>query len=240
MPSALDIIKAALEERNVIPEGATPSPSQQTYCLTKLNRRFGQLSLVGRNVPYTHAQAFTIATSQQSYTVGPSGGGANFVLSGSLQRPPQLKAVKLVRVADNPDTEVDLPVINSREYAALSVPAESADEPRRIYYQPTVPNGTLWPVPFPTNTANQLKLFFPAQLTEVLIGSIGNNIDLGLGYFDALVLDLAAAIGGHYGNEPDSTLIRDRDHAWDNITTLNTEVGLLRATDYVGPNRSCR
>ena len=99
--------------------------------------------------------------------------------------------------AGAPDTFVPLKVINTDDYAALSVPALSSENPSRLYYQLTVPNGTLWPWPFPTNAANQLQLFMRNQLAA--FADSATTVNLPPGYEEAITLILEGAILRGFG-----------------------------------------
>lgn len=174
----------------------SPSGEDTELCLAHYNRMVGYLAARGLGW-YDVNEAFTFSVSKQSYLIGPGpavAGVPDFVMTAAGVRPPKFDRAKLVLTTGSPDTEYVIPIITTQEYSGIVNPAQSALLPQIIYYQPTFPNGTLWPVPYPTATTNQLRLFWKNQLAPVLIAAISTNIDMPPGVEDPLTWDLMRRI----------------------------------------------
>lgn len=184
------IIDAAFTELGVKPVDQPLGPNESTWGFSKLNRLLGQWATRRLFVAYMSFTAYTFSASQQSYSIGPS--GADFTAT----RPVRIERANLVIVADSPDTEMQLEVINTDDYASLNIPALSSTIPTRLYYQATYPNGTLWPRPYPTTTTNKLRLFVWNQITEY--AALSDTVTLPPGYLDAIVLSLAESMLAQY------------------------------------------
>lgn len=194
MPTPADIFRNALLDIGIGTSFQAQAPEDIELARVKFNRMLGQWNLRQRMAYFIRTQAFTFSTSAQSYTLGTAANGATFQILAGTQRPIKILRAKLVLVASTPDEEIELPVINLDQYANIPAPALSSTVPTRLYYQPTFPNGTLWPVPYPTTTTNQLRLFFYNQLLEVAVADITTNVDMPPGLEDALTLSLSEAL----------------------------------------------
>ena len=190
MASPADIFRNALLDirRMGIGESA-PSGPDTALCLSHYNRIISRWSAQGKMSYYERTQAFTFTTSQQSYSIGPTGSGADFIFSGGV-RPARINRAKLILTASTPDSELELPVIFKQVYESIDIPAQSGTQPYCVYYQPTFPTGTLWPVPYPTTTSNQLRLFWDAQLEIIAMADISTDISMPPALEDALTYTL--------------------------------------------------
>lgn len=198
------IINAALTDLGVIEPGNTPPAVVSTFCLEKLNRLLSTWATKRLLVFVMNHASYAFTTSQQSYTIGPASSTPDF----TAVRPVKIERANVVIVSGSPDTHIPLDVINTQDYAALNVPALSADYPTRLYYQPTATKGTLWPWPYPTNTSNELELFTWNQLAQIATADVGVDYPLPPGYDNALILSLAESILPTYPN-PSAMLIKD-------------------------------
>lgn len=211
MPSPLEIFKNALIDiKRMGSAEAAPYAEDTELCLTHYNRIVSRWAAQPEMSYFEFSQAFTFTTSQQSYTLGMTGSGADFIITGagSGVRPPKINRAKLVLTASSPDYEIDLPVIFKAQYETIPNPAQSG-QPQVLYFKPTFPMGTLYPVPYPSVTTNQLKLYFGAQLQTVAIGDIGTNIDMPPALEDALTFTLEERICIPFGKKvPDELKIQ--------------------------------
>lgn len=223
----------ALVDIGVLAIGQTISTEDLELCRTKFNRMLGQWNTQRRFAYYMRDQAFTITASQQSYSLGTSANSADFVITAGTERPVKIERARLVLVAPSPDSESELPVINWDQRANESTPALSATVPTRLYYQPTFPNGTLWPTPYPTTTTNKIRLFWWAQLAAIASGQTGTNVDLPPGYEDALTLSLSEIMCLPFGKGISQDLASQSRTARENIRALNSKPPLM-VTDWPG------
>src|SRR5688572_16704368 len=149
MPSPLTIITNALRDIRVLSANDSAASGEDTeLALSHYNEVVEDLVALGLGW-YEVDEAFTFSASQQTYTIGPSGSGANFIMTAGGVRPPKFSRAKLVLVVSTPETEYEIPIITVQQFGSIVQPAQSAAEPQVVYYQPTFPNGTLWPVPYP-------------------------------------------------------------------------------------------
>ena len=213
--TALDIITAALIEIGVLAQGETASASDSAFCLGKMNRMLGSWN-TRRLYCYCIAHAtYDIVTSKQSYTIGPS--AADFI----ALRPIKILAANMIITSATPDSRFPLEVINVDDYNQISAPALSAPYPSTLYYQATYPNGTLWPHPYPTDTANSLELFAYTQLAQFI--NLTQRISLPAGYEDAIVYSLAEALCPSYGRPVTVELAMLARQARSNVQSLNVQ-----------------
>lgn len=212
------IINAALSALGVIAPGNDPATEDATYALDRLNDLLDAWALERRYVYVMNHNSFTFSASQQSYTIGPASSTPNF----TAPRPVWIERANLVLTDSSPDTHIPLEVINTNDYAALAVPALSSDIPSRLYYQPTVTKGTLWPWPYPTVTSNQLELFTWNQLAQIASADVGTDYPLPPGYRKALILSLAEEMVLAFGKTNTEKLEADARKARAAIAGINT------------------
>ena len=218
-----EIIEPAFTELGVKPPDQDLGNAEAVWGLNKLNRLLGQWATRRLFVYVENHNSYTFSASQQSYTIGPS--GANFTAT----RPVRVLRANLRQVADSPDTHIPLEVINTSDYAALRVPALSSTIPTKLYYQPTFPNGTLWPWPYPTVTTNQLELFTWNQIAS--FAALSDAVSFPPGYLDALIYALAESMLPTYPSEAAASyVIEQARKAIYAIQSLNTQSPRLQST----------
>ena len=234
MPSPLTIITNALLDLGV--NGAaqsSPNGEDTDLGLTHYNRMISYLAAMGLGW-YEVNEAFTFSASQQSYTIGPSGGSPNFTMTAGGVRPPKFSRAKLVLTSGSPDSEYDLPIYTVQLYEDIVQPAQSAALPEVVYYQPTVPNGTLWPVPYPTTTTNQIRLFWKSQLASVAIAAISTSIDMPPGWEDALTWDLLQRLSSAFRRPLTEYQILMANASWNVLLTTKNADPAYISTDIAG------
>jgi len=132
------------------------------------------------------ADIFTLSVNVQAYTIG---SGATF----NAPRPTYIKDANLVLQQTTPAVRLPLEILrDSSEWAAIRVRAITNSLPLKLYYDPTMPNGTinLWPAPL---LAYQLELFSWAQLDR-FADIATTNYTFPDGYDDAIRHNLAVAL----------------------------------------------
>lgn len=216
--TAQTIAENALMEIGVLAQGEAASGADTEFCRGKLNRIIGVWRTRRLFVPYLSHDSYPWVTSKQSYTIGPS--GADFTAA----RPNRIEGANLIVVGSLTNTRNPLEIIDHQQYAAISIPALSG-LPSRLYYQPTVPSGTLWPWPYPTDTTDQLELITWKQLAEFTDPSTGQ--DLADGYEEALTMDLAESLCSAYGKSVTPQLVEMARRAKAAIQSANTKAPLL-------------
>lgn len=195
MATASEMILSALRRINRLGAGQTIASSDETFALSELNYLIDHWRALKRFVLYYSQSEYTFTTSKQSYSIGRS--SADF----TADRPIKIARANLIHSGDDPDSYTPLAVYDMTEYASLSTPVLSDEEPVCIYYQPTVPNGTIWPWPYPANTAealaNKLQLFTWSYLSGY--ETVDTDVDLAPGYKDAITWTLAERLADAFG-----------------------------------------
>ena len=193
--SAATIIQDAMRYINKLGAGQTISTADQTFGLSVLNDIIDLWRTKSHFVVYYDHSSYAYSTSKQSYSIGQD--SADF----TADRPIKIIRANLILTADDPDSRVALEVFNMDEYAQLRLPAQSADQAVCLYYQPTYPNGTLYPWPYPTDDsdvlANKLELFTWMQLSSY--ANTSTAVDLAPGYKNALTKTLSEWLCVPYG-----------------------------------------
>jgi len=231
--SARTITTAALTELALISAEETPDSNNLAQALLVLNRLISVWRTRRQYVWAIVANSFAWTTSQSSYTIGPTG---NFAMT---VRPPKIERANLIRVENTPDDRIPLAVIEVSDYSEIPNYLDTAEEPTAIYYQPSVPNGTIWPYPYPENTsvalAKKLEVFTWQILSS--FATLDTGVDLPDGYEDALTLNLAKRLASGYGVSISPELEQSRLEATRAIQSLNSGSPKL-ASDAPGPASS--
>lgn len=215
--TATEIITAALREINAIGQGESISSTDTSFGLGKLNRMIDQWWANREYVHYREIVSYAWTTSQTSYTIGLSG----YDFTGN--KPIKIEAANLIRTGSDPDEHVPINVWEVDEYFSIPYPATSAVEPIGIYYQPAAAYGTIYPYPYPENTAtalaNKLELLIWAQLSK--FDTASTAVSLAPGYEEAIILSLAEKLCSSFEKEPPRSLSIEAGRARALLTSLN-------------------
>lgn len=235
MPSPTDIINNAIVDLNIASTVEAVKPNDFLLGFNHYNRIVNRLALLPKMGWYMRNESFPFAASQQSYTIGPSG-SADFAITGP--RPPLFDAAKLVLTSSTPSNEIQIPIITVQIYESVPIPELTSGQPWMIYYQPTVPDGTLFPIAVPTNTANELRLFWRVQLVEVSIDDVGTSIDLPPAYEDMLTSMLMVRLASipAYGITLTADMRLMASEAYSLVAGQNNSDPKLIGTDLLGRN----
>src|SRR5574343_1696912 len=143
MATAQTILNRAFRMLGVIGTGETPSAEDTADGLTALNAMLSSLSLQGMTAYRNAQETFTLVDGQASYTVGPTGTALVTV------RPTKILD-GFVRLNGN-----DYPVtlIDQTTYDGYVRKGVSTNIPDKVFYDPTLTNGTFYFYPTP-NAAN--------------------------------------------------------------------------------------
>lgn len=194
-PSTQSIITNAMRTLGVLGAAdSAPGGEDNEFALSVYNGVLGQFNLRERKAYFMRHQSFTFTTARTSYTIGTSANSANFVVTAG-DRPVKIERAQLVLVSTDPDTFWEVAVYNWPDYSLLTVPGLTSTYPFAIYYEPSVPNGVIYPYPTsPSETSNQLRLWWWNQLLTVAMADISSELDLPPGLERALTLRLAVAL----------------------------------------------
>ncbi len=225
MSSVEDLIKNSLYEIGYVSAEQTLSDDDKAFCLSRLNRMIDSWKTQRRFVYAIEAKEYPWGVSQQSYTIGPTG---DFVLATG--RPVKIEDHCNLIIVGTTNVRVPLPLINVEQYSAIGIPTLSSGIPIKVYYQPTYPNGTLYPWPYPTDVANILELFIWEQVNK--FSGLTETLNLPPGYEEAITQSLAELLCVPFGRAIEPDLRQSARDARHNIANVNTTAP-TQQTDYV-------
>lgn len=229
------IITQAFRKLNVIAASADPDGDDNQVGLDELNLLFSQWNTRKRKAFYEVQQAFTFTTSKVTYTIGIAANTPDFVMSSGGARPEKLEFAKIVLTNQTPNVEVPLSVINVDLYWQIAVPTLASQWPYAIYYQPTFPNGTIYPYPTsPSLTSNKMLLRWWQQFVSLDLTEVNTALNLPPGYDSALVWTLAERLYGMYPGRADIQLIQQQARiARSDMESPNQPPPIIDSTDGV-------
>lgn len=195
---AIDLIKSAMFEINVLAAGEDPDAGDAAWGLEKLQRLIDKLN-AGRQAVYNvNFTLFTLTPNHAPHTIGPGGDfnvtprpvkmvGAAFVLNAGTANPVDMP----IRVVDD-----DWWALQPNKSLVSSITTH-------LFYSPDVPLGNcnFWPI---CNIANPVRL----EMWSSLVVPVAQTTILSFpqGYWDAIVLTLAVELCSTFGIEPSPTL----------------------------------
>jgi len=208
MTTATTLIGDAMKSLGVLAAGQSPSSSDLSDCLRRLNNMLASWSNSTLLVPFRTSISKTL-TGASSYTIG-SGGDID------TTRPTAISSA-YTRL-----NGIDYPVRVSRDRAEYDRICQKAliDWPGFLYYEPTVPLGTLyvWPVGDATYT---LYLTVQGQLTA--FPDATTDVDLAPGYDLMIHSNLALQIAPMYETQASSELTKTARDSMTQIKRINRQ-----------------
>jgi hypothetical protein len=210
--TANDIITDAMVEAKVIAVGEAVPGAEIEQLLRKLNRLLDLWATQRLTFPVRTEDIKTLVAGQGSYTIGESG-----TPDISTVRPVKVE-IAYLRDGDNDfSLEVDM---TEAEYAAL--PTKTLQSlPTRLFYRPTVPNGT---IVFDYLPDKAYSAHFFSQKTLTSFADLFTPYDFQPGYEATLVASMAVLCAAAYLDTgvPDS-LLAAANTALSGIKGLNAE-----------------
>ena len=202
---ALDMVRSAMYEINVLAAGETPNAGDGSWGLEKLQRLTDKLNAIRQVIYSLNFTEFTLIPNHAPHTIGPSGGATtpDFVMN---PRPVKIVSASFILNAGQGQNEVDSPRLNIRDHqwwADLPVKSQLSSICTDLYYDPATPFGNLnfWPI---CTIANPVRLETWNSLTVPL--ALNTTLIFPQGYWDAIVLTLAVELASSYEKEPSQTL----------------------------------
>ena len=214
--TANDIVTSALRELGILAAGETSSAADAALGLEKLNDILDAWKTKRLYCYQIASQSFPFAVSQETYTIGKAA-GADF----DYVRPVRLENYCNLILVGTTNLRVPLPVIQDEDWSSIAIPALSSTIPTKVYYQPTWPNGTLYPWPYPTDVSNEIELFMWLQIGEFT--AVTDTFTLPPGYRLALKMSLAEALCSPFGKSITPEIADQARKARANITGLNAQ-----------------
>lgn len=208
MSTAQQIINRSLRVLGVIGAGETATSDDSADALTVLNQMIQSLSLQGLATYRCPLETFNLVPNQTSYTVGPS--GADLVTTRPLKI---LDGYIRLNNIDYPVQLVDAPTYDS--YAKKNV---TTNLPDRVFYDPTLTNGTFYFYPMPSQ-AN--AFYFRSWKVLESFASLSETVDLPQGYDRMLVYMLARELSPEYGKALTADIDRLYTESLANLKRMN-------------------
>ena len=192
----------ALIALGVIAYNETATTSQLSTGGDLLNEVIDQWGIQALTVLSVSRQVYNLVPGQggpdSPYTYGP---GGNWDTGAGIQRPPSIQDANLLLATSGVSPiRIPLPIITTDMNAGTPTPTLQNELPVTLYYNDTVPLGTviLWPIP--STSANQIELFVPLVMGAFADGT--TSVVLAPGYLKALRLALEEAMLSSFSVPP--------------------------------------
>ena len=222
MANAGDIITDAMQSLGVLGAGKTPGTADLSDNLRKLNAMLERWSLSTLMVPYSTQISHTLDGSL-SYTVG-TGGDIN------TDRPTRVNHAYSTRNT----TDYPVYVAHDRNEYDRIVKKDVEGIPRMIYYEPTMPLGTLY-VYYAGNASDTLTMDVQAQLTQ--FADTTTDYTLPPGYYELFYSNLAMIIAPAYEVTVSMELAKLAKESLSEIKRANRRLPVMRYDDAIPRGR---
>jgi len=182
-------IDAALRTLGVLALDQTPTSTEYTNALVKLNGLVGELRVKGLQIFQRTTYTMTLTNGISSYNIG---------TGLTLNTPYPLHLLQAIRLDANSSTRVDMDIIANSNFNRL--PSNSSGVPIQITYQPKMNMGVvqLWPTPdnySATNVTIQLTYLRPLEY----FSSSTDTADFPEEWVSAIIYNLAVRLAPEYG-----------------------------------------
>ncbi|SRR5579871_4829944 len=190
-PTLLSVISNALIEARWLAQGEQPEAQDALFVLGKINDQLDQWSAEEKAVFASIFTSFTLQPGLSPHTIGPAA-GATF---SAPTRPIRIDG-GAIRLPNNDGTFTDVPIDTTRDadwWNFQRIKSLQSQIPTDLYYEPDVPNGSLyfWPVP----NANYNCLLRLWQ-SVAQFKTINDTLILPPAYRKAITLTIAEQLDG--------------------------------------------
>lgn len=224
MPTAQTIFTQAWVDLGVGAPGETPSASESTNGLAKLNIMLENWG-GARDLVYEIADASYTLTAIQSNPIGPTA-NAPF----NVARPTRVENAQITITVGGKELSFDLKMVSQSEWQTIDDKAATGTVPTVLYFDPQEPNAVLnlWPIPLCTATT---KLDLGTWNVVGQFATLATNITLPPAYYRAIVLGLQLEIAPTYGVLVSQQIVQIRmaqfQEALSVVRTLNSVVQMV-------------
>ncbi len=185
MTTSLDIVKRSMRLVGALGGGETPTADEAKDGLDALNSMLDQWWIQRLAVYRIEQQQFTWPSGQISRTIGPT---------GNLTLDPRPIKIQSARQLFN-DVDYPIPILTEEQYRAIPLKTTTSTLITDLYYDPTLPNGTIFIYPV-VSTNVTLRLSLWTQLQN--FASLTTQLALPPGYKEAIEFNLAVTIAPEY------------------------------------------
>ena len=163
-------------------------------------------------IPFNTLENFTLVVGTVSYTVGETAGATLDTV-----RPENIDSAFIRE--DNQDYDVE--IIGEQTYNNLALKSTSG-RPDNLYYNPTVPNGTIKLYPVPSTAA---ELYFssekPPTEPTTMIANMMTSLGYPRNYHNIIMYNLAIELAPEYGKTPAESVIVKAEIGKRKLISLN-------------------
>ena len=214
MPTANQMIQRAMRLTGNLAAGETLEPADAADGLDALNTMLDSWATENMFVYVLSQDTIPLTANLASYTIGPTG---TFVSTRPVD-------IEVATYLDFSGVSYPIKTLTTAQYGSIAVKTQSGI-PSAIWYNPTLPNGTLTLYPVPSQ-AMTLQLWS----TKVLIAfpDLTTDVTLPPGYKRAIELSLAEEFAPEFLTEANRTLTLKASTARRNIKRVNLRVPILQ------------
>lgn len=206
-------IEAALRTLGVLALDQTPSATEYTNALVKLNALVGEFRTKGLMVWDRTSYTMSLTSGTSSYTIG---------TSQTLNTPYPVHLLQAVRLDSNASTRIPMEIISDFNYNIL--PASTSGVPIQLTYQQKMNQGTIkvWPTP-----DSYTQSYVTIQLTYLrpieYFSAASDTADFPEEWVSAIIYNLAVRMAPEYGVPlPDRSLLIKEAEAYLQIAEDNS------------------
>lgn len=206
-------IEAALRTLGVLALDQTPSATEYTNALVKLNALVGEFRTKGLMVWDRTSYTMSLTSGTSSYTIG---------TSQTLNTPYPVHLLQAVRLDSNASTRIPMEIISDFNYNIL--PASTSGVPIQLTYQQKMNQGTIqvWPTP-----DSYSQSYVTIQLTYLrpieYFSASTDTADFPEEWVSAIIYNLAVRMAPEYGVPlPDRSLLIKEAEAYLQIAEDNS------------------
>ena len=183
--TGLDYVVAALEILGVYTPGETLSDADANSVLNQGNRMLDSWSADLEAVYAETQEDFTLTSSDESYTIGPTG---DFVTVRPL-------SVLRAYTRDTDGSDHKMSIVSNREYQDIILKESGDSIPRVMSYNPTNPNGTILFYP-PPDLGYEFRI---TSLKPLASMTLAGSYVVPPGYDDTIVWNMAVLNAPKFG-----------------------------------------
>lgn len=222
--TGLTLITRALQLAGVVEGGESPTATEAADGLLTLNSFVEACVLRGTSLFTRTRVTKALVASQASYAIGPT--AADIVRARPVQIVPGSDTATLIDTTATPDLEIPLQILTEDEWADVRQKAMTATRPEVLYYNPTVPNGTIYLWPIGTVATYSLCLYLMEPLTQVT--TLATTLVFPPGYERWFRAQLAWEFCGEYGRAPSPVLVEMRREASADVRRANSRPSVMK------------
>ena len=203
-----ELITDALEEIGAIAPGEPLSDADADAGFTRLNGMLDAWQSERLTIFNLSRSVFTFVANQASYTLGPGTTGtpalpANFV---ATVRPTFIDRAAILYGTGTNAAEIPLELLTDDKWVEIQIKTVTSTLPTKVYYNATVPHGTLTYWPVPTDITVLPILYLPLPLTRA--ASLATELILAPAYEEALRYNLAVKLCLPFARPVDQLLLK--------------------------------